>query len=223
MIREGVSAALAETGREDDPRLRGAAHKLLTEVSEFLRSPLADNPFVKKSTTHFLNPQATPPSWWSLALIASMPSLQRERGALLDRLGQYLARPFPEQPFSVIIGTRSIRAPWLILGDPIGYDSKGLLKDIPLTLHFIELLAGIGQLKAVPAAIEAFHRLMEEVDSTGLWYPRNLRSQPKAVSPVTYHMWPLLPDDGSLEARQADITFRLARIAKVLGCQLEYS
>ena len=35
--------------------------------------------------------------------------------------------------------------------------------------------------------------------------------------------WPIAPDDGELASRQADITFRLARIAKQLGWRLEYS
>jgi hypothetical protein len=45
----------------------------------------------------------------------------------------------------------------------------------------------------------------------------------QALSPVTYHSWPLSADDNTLESRQADITFRLAVIAKRLGWSLEYS
>jgi hypothetical protein len=223
LIREGVCAGLAEAGRQEDPRLRGAAHKVINEVSEFLRSPLAENPFIKKGGMQLLHPDATPPSWWSVAMIAAMPALQRERGAFLDRLGQYLARPFPEHSFSILVGGRTSKAPYLLLGDPIELDPKGLTRDVPLSLHFIELLAGIGQLQAVPRAVEAFSRLLEDVDALGVWHPRNLRSQPKAMSPVTYHAWPLSPDNGGMSARQADITFRLAKIAKLLGWGLEYS
>jgi hypothetical protein len=64
---------------------------------------------------------------------------------------------------------------------------------------------------------------MEDVDAEGVWHPKNLRSQPKANSTVTYHSWPLSPDDGELASRQADITFRLALIAKRLGWSLEYA
>lgn len=223
LIRDGVCAALAEAGREDDPRLRGAAHKVITAVSGFLRSPLADDPFAKKSGSLHLHPDAAPPSWWSLAMIASMPSLQRERGGFLDRLGQYLAQPAPERAFSIVIGDRTIRPVHLLLGDPIELDAKGLPKDVPLALHFIELLAGMGQLASAANATAAFLRLLEDVDAEGVWHPKNLRSQPKALTPVTYHSWPLAPDDGGMTSRQADITFRLARIAKRLQWRLEYS
>ncbi len=223
LIREGVCAALAEAGLEDDPRLRGASHKVIDGVSGFLRSPLAEDPLTRKGSSRILHPEAIPPSWWSVAMIAAMPSLQRERGAFLDRLGQYLSRPVPEQSFSILIGGRSLRPTHLLLGNPIELDPKGQLKDIPLTLHFIELLARIGQLQNVPQAVDALGRLLEDLDPMGVWHPRNLRSQPKALSPVSYHSWPLSADDGGLSARQADITFRLARVARLLGWRLEYS
>jgi hypothetical protein len=41
-MREAAAAALAEAGYLEDPRLRGAAHKIASAVSAFLRSPLAD-------------------------------------------------------------------------------------------------------------------------------------------------------------------------------------
>ena len=45
-IREAASAALAEAGYAEDPRLRGAGHKIASSVSQFLRSPVAEKPFV---------------------------------------------------------------------------------------------------------------------------------------------------------------------------------
>ena len=47
MIREAASTALAEAGFADDPRLRGAGHKIANSISQFLRSPVAEKPFVK--------------------------------------------------------------------------------------------------------------------------------------------------------------------------------
>ena len=47
IIREAASAALAEAGYAEDPRLRGAGHKIANAISQFLRSPLAEKPFVK--------------------------------------------------------------------------------------------------------------------------------------------------------------------------------
>ena len=227
LIREGTCAALAEAGRDADPRLRGASHKILNSVSAFLRSPLADDPFIKKGGGFQLHPDATPPTWWSLAMLSAMPSLQRERAGFLDRLGQYLAQPAPDRSYMAAIGGYTMKPIHILLGDPIELDPKagGMPKDIPLALHYVELLAGMGapQLAAAPNASHGFIRLLEDVDADGIWHPKNLRSQPKAATPLTYHCWPLAPDDGELASRQADITFRLACIAKRLGWQLEYS
>ncbi|MGH7582062.1 MAG: hypothetical protein ACREL5_02405 [Gemmatimonadales bacterium] len=227
LIREGVCAALAESGHDEDPRLRGAAHKIVSSVSAFLRSPLAEKPLIKRGTSYQLAPEASPPTWWMLGMIAAMPSLQRERGAFLERLAQFLAAPGPNRSYSMPLCGRSIKPTAVLLGDPIELDSraKGMPKDIPLTLHFVELLAGMGaaQLAAAPNASRGLARLLEDVDADGVWHPKNLRSQPRPTTPLTYHCWPLAPDDGELASRQADITFRLACIAKRLGWRLEYS
>ena len=227
LVREGACAALAEAGHDADPRLRGAAHKVVSAMSAFLRSPLAEDPFIKKGGGFQLHPEATPPTWWSLAMLSAMPSLQRERAGFLERLGQYLAQPAPTRSYMAAIGNHTMKPFYILLGDPIELDpkAKGLPKDIPLALHYVELLAGIGaeQLAAAPNASRGFLRLLEDLDAHGIWHPKNLRSQPKANTPLTHHCWPLAPDDGQLASRQADITFRLACIAKRLGWQLEYS
>jgi hypothetical protein len=227
LVREGASAALAEAGHDADPRLRGAAHKIVSAVSAFLRSPLAEDPFIKKGGGFQLHPDATPPTWWSLAMLAAMPSLQRERAGFLERLGQYLAQPAPDRSYMAAIGSHTMKPIHVLLGDPIELDpkAKGMPKDVPLALHYVELLAGIGaaQLAAAPNASQGFGRLLEDVDGQGIWHPKNLRSQPKPATPLTYHCWPLSPDDGELASRQADITFRLAMIAKRLGWNLEFS
>lgn len=224
LIREAASAALAEAGYIEDPRLRGAAHKVITQVSAFLRSELAEDPIIKRGGSAWqLHPAAYPPSWWSVAMLAAMPALQRERAGFVERLGQYLAAPAPTKSYMITIGKTTLRPTHLLLGDPIEVDSKGIVKDVPLALHFIELLAGLGQLAASASATSALVRLLEDVDGDGIWHPKNLRSQPKAMSPITHHSWPLSADDGDLASRQADITFRLALIAKRMGWALEYS
>lgn len=224
LIREATAAALAEAGYSEDPRLRGAAHKVISQVSSFLRSDLVDDPIIKRGSSAWqLHPEAAPPSWWSVAMLAAMPALQRERAGFVERLGQYLGAPAPTKSYMITVGKTTLRPGHLLLGDPIEVDAKGIAKDLPLALHFIELLAGLGQLAASASATNVLLRLLEDVDADGVWHPKNLRSQPKAMSPVTHHSWPLSADDGDLASRQADITFRLALIAKRLGWALEYS
>ncbi|HZE76575.1 MAG TPA: hypothetical protein VE091_14780, partial [Gemmatimonadales bacterium] len=67
LIREAASCALAEAGYTEDPRLRGAGHRIASAVSQFLRSPLAEKPFARSGSNLTLHPEAHPPSWYSVA------------------------------------------------------------------------------------------------------------------------------------------------------------
>ena len=220
IIREAASAALAEAGYVEDPRLRGSGHKIANAVSQFLRGPLAEKPFVKTGKTVALHPEASPPSWYSVAMIASMPNLQRERAGFTERLGHYLAQPAPKKSFVIQVGKRTVKPQHLLLGDPIETDAKGSAKDIPLALHYIELLARMGALQWAPVASKVLGRLLKDCDEQGIWRPKNLRSQPKAINKITHHYYPLVTDAKTAEGRESDVTFRLALIAKLLGWSL---
>ena len=223
IMREAASAALAEAGYGDDPRLRGAGHKIASEISQFLRSPLAEKPFLKSGKQIVLDPEAHPPSWYSVAMLAAMPNLQRERAGFTERLGHYLAQPEPKKAFVIQVGKKTVRPQHLILGDPIDADVKGLPKDLPLALHYIELMARMGALEWAPVATKVLGRLLKDCDDTGVWRPKNLRSQPKPGNKITYHYYPLHLDAKTTEGREVDITFRLAIIAKSLGWSLSYA
>jgi hypothetical protein len=223
MIREAASTALVEAGFADDPRLRGAGHKIANAISVFLRSPVAEKPFVKAGKNLALHPEAHPPSWYSVAMIAAMPNLRRERAGFTERLGHYLAQPAPKRAFVIQVGKRTIKPQHLLLGDPIDADAKGMAKDVPLALHYIELLARMGALQWAPVATRVLGRLAKDCDELGVWSPKNLRSQPKAVDKITYHYYPLNLDAKTTEDREVDVTFRLAIIAKLLGWELDYT
>jgi hypothetical protein len=222
IMREAASAALAEAGYADDPRLRGAGHKIANAISQFLRSPLAEKPFVKAGKQIALHPQAHPPSWYSVAMLSFMPNLQRERAGFTERLGHYLAQPAPKKAFVIQVGKRTVKPQHLLLGDPIEADAKGQPTDVPLALHYIELMARMGALPWAPVASRVLGRLLKDCDETGVWHPKNLRSQPKALNKITYHYYPLLADAKTTEGREVDVTFRLSLIAKLLGWSLDY-
>lgn len=222
LLREGASCALAESGHEDDPRLRGSAHRIASAVSQFLRSPLAQKPFVKSGKNLLLHPEAHPPSWYSVAMVAAMPTLQRERAGFTERLGNYLAQPAPKKVFAVQLGKRLLKPIHFLLGDPIEADAKGMPKDIPLALHYIELLARISALHTAPGATKVLARLIKDCDDRGVWSPKGLRSQPKAANKITYHYYPLQTEAKAAASREADVTFRLGLIAKLLGWSLEF-
>ena len=221
VIREASCAALAEAGHIEDPRLRGSAHKVASAVSQFLRSTLSEKPFVKVAGKTILHPEAYPPSWYSVAMVASMPSLQRERAGFTERLGHYLAQPAPKKAYALHVGKKTVKPQHLLLGDPIEADGKGNAKDVPLALHYIELLAKIGALHTAPVATKVLCRLLKDSDENGVWHPKGLRSLPKGINKITYHSFPLATESKSHESRQVDVTFRLALIAKHLGWQLE--
>jgi hypothetical protein len=221
-MREAATAALAEAGYQEDPRIRGAGHRIASNVSQFLRGPLSEKPFVRSGAKTILDPEAHPPTWYSVAMIAALPNLQRERAGFTERLGQYLAQPAPKKTFLVMAGKKSIKPDYLLLGDPIEADSKGNAKDIPLALYTIELLARIGALHTAPVATKVLQRLVTDCDSNGVWQPKGLKAAPKATHKATYHWYPLHPETKSVESRAVDVTFRLSLIAKLLGWQLEY-
>jgi hypothetical protein len=221
-LREAASCALAEAGNGEDPRLRGAAHRVATAVSQFLRSPLADHPFARSGGATILNPGAHPPTWYSLAMVAAMPGLQRERAGFVERLGQYLAVSASRRAYVIPVGKKSLKPSHVLLGDPMHADSKGNVPDLPLALLFIELLARIGAVGGSVSAQRVLSRLYGECDESGVWRPKKLMAHPRAVKPVSYHAYPLQPDTRSVESRAADVTFRLAIIARLIGRPLEF-
>ena len=222
VIREAASCALAEAGHVEDPRLRGSGHRIANGISQFLRSPLAEKPFTRSGKNVVLHPEAHPPSWYSVAMLGSMPNLQRERAGFTERLGHYLAQPAPKKAFVVQLGRKLVRPTHLLLGDPIEADSKGLPKDLPLALHYIELLARIGALHTAPVATKVLARVLKDCEESGAWNPKGLRSAPKPLNKLTYHCYPLHLETKTPEDRQVDVTFRLALIAKLLGWAVEY-
>jgi hypothetical protein len=120
------------------------------------------------------------------------------------------------------VGKRTVKPQHLLLGDPIDADAKGQPTDIPLALHYIELMARMGALPWAPVASKVLGRLLKDCDELGIWRPKNLRSQPKAINKITYHYYPLQVDAKTTEGREVDVTFRLALIARLLGWSLDF-
>jgi hypothetical protein len=214
--------------RDDDPKLlfesrvRGAAKRVANALSDFLRTSAADKPIVKKGAKNILNPDAHAPTLYSVALIAYMPALQRERAGFIERLQQFLAKPAPKRPYVVVVGNKSYKPTTQILGDPLQNDSVGRPRDLPFALHWIELLARMKGLRESPSAQRALTRLLKDCDDHGVWSAKSLRSFPKSPSGLAGFYFPLEVNEKSAEARRADVTFRLAHLAKLAGLELEF-
>ncbi len=222
LFREAATAALAHGGHIEDPRVRGAAHRIASNVSQFLRSELAEKPIIRKASRNILHPDAHPPTLFSVAVIAYLPNLQRERAGFAERLGNFLGKPATKRTYVLQVGRKIIKPQFHFLGDPLKADSSGNPKDLPFALHWIELLVRLGMLDASATAQRILVRLLRDCDDRGVWNPRNLRSLPKSASRLTDFAFPLELDGKTVEQRQADVTFRLAHIAKLAGWQLDY-
>jgi hypothetical protein len=220
VIREAAAAALAQAGQGDDPRVRGAAHRIANAVSQFLRSETVEEPLVKTSQGWVLKPGAYPPTLFSVGLLAMLPAVQRERAGLVERLGTYLAQPATKKSFGVACGKKVLKPSFVLLGDPLKVSASGQPDDLPFALCWMEVLARLGVLQRSASAARVWARLLKDSDEQGVWSPKNLRTIPRRTSPWSYHAFPLQADARSPESRQADVTFRMALIARLAGWEV---
>ncbi len=221
MHREAAAAALARAGHVEDPRLRGAAHKVASDISAYLRSELVEKPFRKQSGKTILDPRATPPTIFGIEMLAFMPAVQRERAGFIDRLATYFDNPAPKRAFFILAGKKFLKPTFELLGDPLRSDAQGHVSDVPFAVYWLELLARFGLIRRIQSASRVLARLLGECDERGIWSPRNLRGLPRSVSPVLKHWFPLEGPGKSPAQRQTDITFRLALIARLMGLPIE--
>ncbi|HXY30219.1 MAG TPA: hypothetical protein VEI06_05880 [Gemmatimonadaceae bacterium] len=214
VLREAATAALAQAGYENDPRLRGAARRLLERTDNFLRGPLAEKPFVRAGNQHVLSPEAAPPSLHLLTMLAYMPLFRSEHFDVLDRLYAFVSQPLPRQAAASVVAGRIVAQPHLVLGDPLPH-RNAVDADIPAALHWLELAARLGFLRRNEGWMRLYERFLDERDERALWHPRRGTMMPRAANPFTWPGFPLSGTPG--DDRSADVTFRLGVIARHLG------
>jgi hypothetical protein len=220
MGTQAAAAALARGAHQDDPRLRGAAHRIASDISTYLRSEVAQKPFKKAQGKTVLDPLAYPPTVFSMEMLAFMPAVQRERAGFLERLAAYFSIPTSRREFYIQAGKKLFRPLFELLGDPLHADAQGHVEDIPFALYWLELLARLGIVRQVPSAAKVLARLYSECSEDGIWSPKSLRAMPKSDNPAVAHYFPLEGPGKSPAQRQTDVTFRLALIARLLGIPL---
>lgn len=218
-LREAAAAALAQAGHEKDPRVRGAAARMGRRLESFLASPLAENPFIRTGGAHVLDPDATPPTLYSLLMLAHMPLFRREWAELLVALGASLGRPAPRHAPAVLAGKEIVPMPHVVLGDPLaGADpTEG---DLGFTLAWLELVARLGLLRPGTSWAAAFERLLDECDAEGVWRPRKGESVSRSHDPFVWPSW-ALEVQLTGDARHTDATLRLGLIGRLAGWQVE--
>ncbi len=221
MGTQAAASALARGAHVDDPRLRGAAHRIASDISQHLRSEFVEKPFKKAQGKTVLDPLAYPPTVFFVEMLAFMPALQRERAGFVERLGHYFSQPAPRRAHFILAGKKLLKPIFEVLGDPLHADAQGRITDVPFTLYWLELLARLGILRQVPSATRVAARLYNECDEQGIWSPKSLRALPKSTNLAVAHYFPLEGPGKSPAQRQTDGTFRLALIARLLGIPIE--
>jgi hypothetical protein len=219
ILREAAAAALAHAGYEDDPRLRGVARRVLERVTAFMRSPLAQKPWIRVGNQHVLAPEASPPSIYALSMFAYMPLFRTEHHEGMDRLYNFLSQPLPRQEALQLVGKRVVAQPHLVLGDQLP-NRNAADADVPSAIAWLELMARLGFLKRNENWSRLFDRFLDDRDEHGVWHPHKGLAAIRTTNPF---VWPQYPLEGALsgDERWTDATFRLGLIARIIGRTIE--
>lgn len=215
LLREAAAAALAQAGYEGDPRLRGAARRILERVSNYLRSPVSQRPWTRVGNRQVLAAEAAPPSVFTLLMVAHMPLFQSEYHEALHRIYRHLTQPLPRQESMQLVGDKIVARPYLVLGDMLPH-RNAVDADIPFALFWLEMMARLGFLRRNEGWSKMFERFVDDRDREGVWHPHKGLATPRSTNPF---MWPVFPLDDAHEenSRWTDVTFRVGLIAKLSG------
>ena len=214
VLREAAAATLAQLGCEADPRLRGAAVRLLDRVMSYVRATAST---AGSDTAPTIPPTAAPPTPHFLVMLAYMPRFRSEHQDEMTRLLAFLTAPTPGgTPRSP--NRRDVGQPQVVLGDPLAGVSES--SALPSMLAWLEVLARLGFVRRNPSWNALLDRLLDERDAKGVWQGRTTALAP----PERVWDWPTFPlgePDAARDSLVADMTFRLAMIAKLAGRTLE--
>jgi hypothetical protein len=215
ILREAAAATLAQAGYEGDPRLRGAARRITERVVAYLRSPLAQKPFVRVGNQHVLPPEAAPPSIYALLMLAYMPLFRTEHHDAMEVLYHHVAQPLPRQEPMQLCGKKVVAQPHLVLGDQLA-NRNVADADVVFAVVWLELMARLGFLRKNESWSKLYDRFLEDRDEHGVWHPHKGTAAPRTTNPFVWPMYPL-EDHPAGDERWTDITFRLGLIGRLAG------
>lgn len=219
ILREAAAAVLAQAGYEGDPRLRGAARRIVARLDAYLRSPLAEKPFVRVGNQHVLAPEAAPPSVYALVMLAFMPQFRNENYDIMEHVYAHLSQPAPRALPVRAVGKRVVSESHLVLGDPIPHRSWADA-DVAGALFWLEMLARLGFLRVNETWSRVFDHFLAARDEGGVWRAERRGAPVRSNVPFAWASFPLEPRP-SLEALAVEVTFRLGVIARNAGRPIE--
>jgi hypothetical protein len=188
-------------------------------MADYLRSPLAQKPFIRQGNQHMLAAEACPPSIYAVTMLAYMPLFRAEHHREMDAMYVHLTQPQPRQEAVQLCGKQVLPVPHLVLGDYLPHRNAADA-DVPFALYWLELMARLNFVKRNENWSKLFERFLEDRDRDGVWHPHKGMAVAKSTSA---HVWPTYPleTQGVGEERWTDITFRLGLIARLIGRAIE--
>ncbi|MGI8547684.1 MAG: hypothetical protein ACR2M1_10170 [Gemmatimonadaceae bacterium] len=219
ILREAAAASLAQAGYEADPRIRGAARRILERIDAYLDSALSDKPWVRIGNRHVLSETASPPSIYALVMLAYMPIFRSEHYPEMERLYAYLAQTKPSQEAVQLYGKEIITQPHLVMGDLL-HNRNAVDSDVPFALMWLELMARFGFLKRNENWLKLFERFASDRKRDRVWRPHRGQEMPRSSNPFVWSTFPL-EDQHEGDGRWTDVTFRVGLIGRLLGWRIE--
>ena len=224
LLREAAAAALAQAGYEADPRLRGAARRIIERIDSYLNSPLAEKPWIRVGNVHVLAPEAVPPSFHALTMLAHMPIFRQENYSEVERIYAYISQAHPRQDSVQLVGKKIIEQPQFVLGDRLPH-RNAVESDIPFALMWLETMARLGFLRRNENWLKMYERFEDDRDRSAVWHPHKGTDIPTTTNPRVWASFPLEDfSAGSVRgtaAAVADVTFRIGLIGKLIGREIE--
>ena len=219
MFREAAAATLAQMGYENDPRLRGAARRILERTINYLNSPLGEKPWVRVGNSHVLAPEAAPVSIYTLTMLAYMPIFRHEHFSEVERIYDAITQPLPRQDIVQLFGKKMVAQPHLIMGDVLPH-RNAVDADVPFALLWLETMARLNFLRRNDNWMKLFERFVDDRDRNGVWHPHKGTDRPTTSNPWAWSSFAL--DDGiGAESKWTDVTFRIGLIARLIGREIE--
>jgi hypothetical protein len=185
----------------------------------FLRSALAQKPFLRVGNQHVLAAEAAPPSIYALTMLAHMPLFRTEHHEAMDRLYTHLTQPLPRQEPVQLCGKKIVPQPHLVLGDMLP-NRNAADADVISAMNWLELVARLGFLRRNEVWGKLFERFLDDRDAGGVWHPHKGMTTARSTNPF---VWPMYPLEETLagDERWTDVTFRLGLIARISGRPIE--
>jgi hypothetical protein len=219
VFREAAAATLAQCGYENDPRLRGAARRILERTFAYLNSPLGEKPWMRVGNTHVLAPESAPPSIYTLTMLAHMPIFRHEHFTAVERIYDWITQPLPRQEVLQLYGKKMVPQPHLIMGDVLPH-RNAVEADVPFALTWLETMARLNFLRRNEGWMKLYERFVDDRDRSGVWHPHKGLERPTTTHQWAWSAFPL--DDGTgPESKWTDVTFRIGLIGKLLGREIE--